>query len=72
MQNSFTAVFGQEGDWWAAYVEEMPGANSQGRTLEEARMNLKEAVSLLLESRRDLARKALRGEEIVEELLVAA
>jgi predicted RNase H-like HicB family nuclease len=72
MQNTFTAVFRQEGDGWAAYVEELPGANSQGATLDEARENLKEAVSMLLETRRELARKSLRGEEIIEELPFAA
>ena len=44
-----TAVFQQSGDWWAAWVEELPGANAQGRTLEEARVNLREAAQLMLE-----------------------
>ena len=43
---TFTAVYEEVDDWWAAWVEELPGANTQGRTLEEARENLKEAVSL--------------------------
>jgi predicted RNase H-like HicB family nuclease len=48
----FTAVFEREGEWWIGYVEELPGANTQGRTLEEARENLKEAVQLIIEANR--------------------
>jgi len=44
----FTAVFEQDGDWWVGYLEELPGANTQGKTLEEARENLKDAVRLLI------------------------
>ena len=43
-----TAVFEQDGDWWIGYLEELPGANTQGRTLAEARENLKDAVRLLI------------------------
>ena len=57
MTNTFTAVFQQDGDWWIGYVEELPGANTQGATLDEARENLKEAVALILEANRELARK---------------
>jgi predicted RNase H-like HicB family nuclease len=53
----FTAVFQQCGDWWAAYVEEVPGVNTQGKTLAEARENLKEALTLVLETNRELARQ---------------
>lgn len=49
MKNQFTAVFEKDGDWWVAYVEELPGANSQGATLEDARVNLKEAVAMVLD-----------------------
>lgn len=55
MENRFTAVFERDGDWWVAYVEELPGANTQGKTLEEARENLKESVALVLEANRELA-----------------
>ena len=47
----FTAVFEQDGDWWIGYLEELPGANTQGRTLAEARENLKDAVRLLIAAR---------------------
>lgn len=53
----FTAVFQKCGGWWAAYVEEVPGVNTQGKTLEEARENLKEALELVLETNRELARQ---------------
>ena len=57
----FTAVFEQEGEWWIGYVEELPGANTQGQTLEEARENLKEAVQLVIEANRELARRETEG-----------
>jgi predicted RNase H-like HicB family nuclease len=47
----FTAVFEQDGEWWIGYLEELPGANTQGRTLEEARENLKDAVRSLIASK---------------------
>jgi predicted RNase H-like HicB family nuclease len=50
MVNRYTAVFEQDGDWWIGYVEEVPGANTQGETLEEARTNLHEALQLVIEA----------------------
>ena len=68
----FTAVFEQGGDWWIGYLEELPGANTQGRTLAEARENLKDAVRLLIAANRELTRRELQGKTIIrEELLVA-
>lgn len=46
--NPYTALFEQDGEWWIGYVEELPGANTQGATLEEASENLTEAVQMLL------------------------
>ncbi|OGO21658.1 MAG: hypothetical protein A2144_11800 [Chloroflexi bacterium RBG_16_50_9] len=54
MENRFTAVFQKNHDWWIGFVEELPGANTQGRTLEQARENLKEAVALIIEANRKL------------------
>ncbi len=51
----FTAVYEKDGDWWIGYVEELPGANTQGRTRKEVRENLKEAVEMVLEANRDIA-----------------
>jgi predicted RNase H-like HicB family nuclease len=68
----FTAVFEQVGEWWLGYVEELPGANTQGHTLEEARENLKEAVQLIVEANRELARREVEGKSVIrEDLLVA-
>ena len=68
----FTAVFEQEGEWWIGYVEELPGANTQGRNLEEARENLKEAVKLIIECNRQLAHHETEGKSVIrEELMVA-
>lgn len=73
MENRFTAVFERDGDWWVAYVEELPGANTQGKTLEEARENLKESVALVLEANRELAERGLSGKDVIrEELVVSA
>ena len=71
MENRFTAVFQKDGKWWIGFVEELPGANTQGRTLEEARENLKEAVALIIKANRQLAEQELDGKEVVrEELLI--
>jgi predicted RNase H-like HicB family nuclease len=48
MKNEFTAVFERDGDWRIAWCPEIPGANGQGRTLEERRESLKEAIELIL------------------------
>lgn len=53
MYNEFTAVFERDGDWYVAYCPEIPGANGQGRTKEEARQSLVEAIALILEDRRE-------------------
>ena len=58
MQNQFTAVFEQDGDWVIGYCPEIPGANGQGRTMDEARESLAEAIALILEDRRE---EGLRG-----------
>jgi predicted RNase H-like HicB family nuclease len=68
----FTAVFEQEGEWWIGYVEELPGANTQGRTIEEARENLKDAVHLIIEANRELTRRETEGKEVLREELKVA
>ncbi len=55
MEREFTAVIQKRNRWYVAYVEEIPGVNTQGRTLSEARRNLKEALRLILETNRQLA-----------------
>ena len=44
MKNRYSAVFFQDGKWWVGIAEDLPGAHTQGKTLEEARENLKEAI----------------------------
>ncbi len=51
----FTAVIEKVGDWWIGFVEELPGANTQGRTEEEVRENIKEAIKLVIDANRELA-----------------
>ncbi|MGA2184018.1 MAG: type II toxin-antitoxin system HicB family antitoxin [Bryobacteraceae bacterium] len=53
MRNEFTAIVEQDGPWYVAYCAEVPGANGQGRTREECLANLKEAIALVLNHRRD-------------------
>ncbi|MBZ5542360.1 MAG: type II toxin-antitoxin system HicB family antitoxin [Acidobacteriia bacterium] len=61
MEREFTAVIQKRGRWYVAYVEEVPGANTQGRTLAEARRNLREALRLILEANRQLAAASARN-----------
>lgn len=51
----YTAVYKKSGKWIAAWIEEIPGVNSQGRTIKEARENLREALGLVLEENRKLS-----------------
>ena len=62
MNREFTAVFQKKGRYYVAYVEEVPGANTQGRTLAETRVNLKEAVGLVLAANRALAEESVGRE----------
>jgi predicted RNase H-like HicB family nuclease len=64
---TLTAVYMPVPEGYIAFVEELPGANTQGATLEEARENLQEAVSLVLEANRELAEKSLTGQSVVRE-----
>jgi predicted RNase H-like HicB family nuclease len=66
----FTAVYMQVPEGYIAFVEELPGANTQGDTLEEARENLREAVELVLEANRELAEQALAGQTVTREPFV--
>ena len=58
MLNNFTAIIEQDEDWFIAYCPEIPGANGQGRTAEESKKSLADAIALILEDRRQ---DALRG-----------
>ncbi len=72
MESIFTAVYEKIGECYIGYVEELPGANTQGKTLDEARENLQEAVELILKSNRELAEKEFSGKDVIrEEIRVA-
>jgi predicted RNase H-like HicB family nuclease len=70
MQLELTAIFrpAPEGGF-VAFVEELPGANTQGETLEEARANLREAAALVIEANRALAEEDLAGADVIRESL---
>ena len=57
MKRQFTSIIEKRGRWYVAYIEEIPGVNTQGRTLAEARRNLKEALKMVIETNRELASK---------------
>ena len=69
MQLQLTAVFEKVREGYIGFVEELPGANTQGGTLEEARSNLAEAVRLVLDANRALAEEALGGKDVIREPL---
>lgn len=54
MKREFSAVIEKHGRWYIGYVPELPGANTQGRTRKEVSENLKEAIALILEARKEL------------------
>ena len=58
MKNEFTAIIERDDDWFVAYCPEIPGANGQGKTIDECKVNLADAIALILEDRRE---DALRG-----------
>ncbi len=69
MRNEFTSVIEEDGEWFIGYCLEIPGANGQGRTIEECRANLSEAIALILEDRRE---DGLRGvpEDAIRDTIV--
>jgi predicted RNase H-like HicB family nuclease len=69
MERELTAVFRRFPEGYIAFVEELPGANTQGATLEEAGANLKEAVALVLEANRALALEDGAGSDVIRESL---
>lgn len=70
MSNEFTAVIEQDGDWYIAYCPEIPGANGQGKTKDEARENLADAIALILEDRREDGLRGVPNDAIRETVTV--
>ena len=70
MHNEFTAVIERDGDWHIAYCPEVPGADGQGRTKEEAKESLSEAIALILEDRRSDGLRAVPLDAVRETVVV--
>ncbi len=66
MHNEFTAIIERDGKWFIAYCPEIPGANGQGKTKEEARESLGEAIALILEDRRQEGLRGVRADAVRE------
>ena len=71
MRNEFTAIIEKDGEWYIAYCPEIPGANGQGRTIEECRQSLAEAISLILEDRRADALRGVPADALRDMVVVA-
>lgn len=67
MHEKLTAVFKKSSYGYIGYIEELPGANTQGETLKEAKENLTEAIQLTLEANRKMAEEELKGDDIIKE-----
>ncbi len=72
MPIQLTAVFRKVPEGYVGFVEELPGANTQGTTLDETRQNLEEAITLVLEANRSLAEEELVGQEVIREPITVA
>ena len=70
MASEFTAIIERDGDWYIAYCAEIPGANGQGATKEEAAADLSEAIKLILEDRREDAMRGLPADAMRETITV--
>ncbi len=65
-----TAVFQKVPEGFIGFVEELPGANTQGATLDEVRNNLNEAVALVIEANRALSEESIQGQQVIREPLI--
>ena len=70
MHNEFTAIIEKDGEWYIAYCPEIPEANGQGRTKDETRQSLAEAIALVLEDRREDGLRGVPPEAIRETVIV--
>ena len=70
MRNEFTAIIERDGEWYIAYCPEIPGANGQGKTKDEARESLAEAIALILEDRREDGLRGLPPDAIRETVII--
>lgn len=70
MRNEFTSIIEEDGEWFIGYCPEIPGANGQGRTADECRANLSEAIALILEDRREDGLRGVPQDAIRETVVV--
>ena len=70
MKRQFTSVIEKRGKWYVGFIEEIPGVNTQGKTLGEVRRNLKDALRLVIEANRDLTARESTAEVVREEIIV--
>ena len=71
MRNEFTAIIEKHDGWYIAYCPEIPGANGQGRTKEEARRDLGEAIALILEDRREDGLRGVPADALRETITIS-
>jgi predicted RNase H-like HicB family nuclease len=71
MRNEFTAIIERDGEWFVGWSPEIPGANGQGRTLEECRKSLSAAIQLILEDRREDGLRGIPAEALRETVTVS-
>ncbi len=71
MRNEFTAVIERDGDWFVAWSPEIPGANGQGRTVEDCRASLSAAIQLILEDRREDGLRGVPPDALRETVIVS-
>ena len=69
MKGEFTAVIEKRGKWYIGYIEEIPGVNTQGKTLKEVEENLKEALILIIEANRELSQKSAQNHEVIRKTI---
>jgi len=69
MSKQFTAIYKKTGKWYLGWVEEIPGVNTQGKTLKETKKNLKEALLLVLETSKLINKKEASGNNVIREPL---
>ena len=70
MRLQLTKVFKKVSEGYIGFVEELPGANTQGNTIEEARLNLEEAIEMVLDTNRLLSEEQLQGQDVIREFVV--
>ncbi len=71
MHNEFTAIIENDGEWYISYCPEVPGANGQGKTIEESKRSLAAAIALILEDRREDALRGLPKDAVREVIAVS-